>query len=211
MQNEDLKHLWQALLPSWLSGFVVALASVVIVVGTIFATQLHSSTFGLELFNARQAGAQASSFDFKSITDNLAQNQVISNLPLFLFWAGIGVVVYFFAINIAGAFGSAVEMEREMAYVHAPRQRLIRNAALLTVARLLTLGIWLIYLQVFLRLLLPYALGAAHVATASGLLVGTLYAVLAAAVLIISLHLHVVMLRLIFLRTRLLGSTAEEA
>lgn len=210
MKNADTKQLWVTIIPSWLSSFVVVLASLAVVVWTIVISHYRGSNLRQELFDARQSGVGISSFDFKNITDNLARNHIISNMPLFLFWAGIGVIVYFFAVSIAGAFGSAVEMERELEYVNAPRQRLIRVAALHTIIRLVMLGGWIVYLQVFLRILLPYSLGAAHVATTSPILSAVVYGALSVVILSASLHIHLIMLRLIFLRTRLFGSSVEE-
>ncbi|HET7320635.1 MAG TPA: hypothetical protein VFI84_03590, partial [Candidatus Saccharimonadales bacterium] len=170
----------------------------------------RGSALRQELFGVRGGGTGVSTFDFKNITDNLARNHVVSNMPLFLFWAGIGVIVYFFAISIAGAFGRAVEMERELGYVNAPRQRIMRNAAIHTIVRLVMLGAWVVYMELFLRILLPYSLGAAHVAATSVLASAIAYAVLSTSILLASLHIHVVMLRLIFLRTRIFGSSIED-
>jgi hypothetical protein len=210
MKNTDIKQLWLAITPSWLSGFVACLASLAVVVWTIVISRFRGSNLRQELFEVHASGAGISSFDFKNVTDNLARNQVISNMPLFLFWAGIGVIVYFFAISIAGAFGKAVNLERELGYVNAPRQRLLRTAALHAILRLVMLGAWIVYLQVFLRILLPYSLGAAHVAATSALLSAVVYAAVSAVILLVSLHMHVVMLRLIFLRTRIFGSSLED-
>lgn len=210
MKNADIKQLWLALVPSWLSGFAAGLTSLAVATWTIAISNFRGSNLRQELFEARHSGVAMSTFDFKTITNNLARNHFISNMPLFLFWAGIGVIVYFFAVSIAGAFSNAIEMERELAYVHAPRQRLVRTAALHTILRLVMLGVWIVYLQVFLRILLPYSLGAAHVAASSALLNGVAYSVLAVVVLFVALQIHVVMLRLIFLRTRIFGSSAEE-
>lgn len=180
-----------------------------IVIGVIVISQYQSSELRQELFEAHQANTVTSTFGFKTITDNLAQYDIINNAPLFLFWAGIGIVVYFFAVSIMGALSSAVEMEQELEYVNAPRERLIKAAALKTVIRLVLLGLWLAYLQLFLHILLPYVLGAAHVAATSTRTVGMLYAMLAVGILFLSIQGHVTLIRLVALRTRIFGSAAE--
>lgn len=210
MQNNTaLNKIWQLITPSWLSGLIAGIASMAIVIGVIVISQYQSSELRQELFEAHQANTVTSTFGFKTITDNLAQYDIINNAPLFLFWAGIGIVVYFFAVSIMGALSSAVEMEQELEYVNAPRERLIKAAALKTVIRLVLLGLWLAYLQLFLHILLPYVLGAAHVAATSTRATGMLYAMLAVGILFLSIQGHVMLIRLVVLRTRVFGSAAE--
>jgi hypothetical protein len=208
-ENATLNKIWQLITPSWFSGLFAGVLSMAVVVAVIIVSQYQSSALRQELFEAHQVSTASSTFGFKTVTDNLAHNSIVNNAPLFLFWAGIGVIVYFFAVSIMGALSSAVEMEQELEYVNAPRERLIKSAAIKTIVRLLILGVWLVYLQVFLRILLPYVLGAAHVAATSSRAVGMLYAMLAVAILFLSLQMHVTLFRLVFLRTRVFGSSLE--
>lgn len=207
MQNA-LKQIWLLLQPSWLSGLIAGFASLAVVGGMVIVSNYQGSSLQQELFEAKAGQSTASVLGFRTITDNLASNSVVSNLPLFLFWAALGVIVYFFAVSLWEVFGKAEELREELDYVNAPKKHLVRTVILHLLVRLLCLGIWLAYLQLFLRVILPYVLAAAHVAavnlvSASG--IG--YTLLALAMLFVALQAHVVFLRLVWLRLRVFGGT----
>ncbi|HSX36531.1 MAG TPA: hypothetical protein VLG13_00180 [Patescibacteria group bacterium] len=184
------------------------MASLVIVVGTLVIANYQGSSLQQQLFEARQ-GVSQTGFNLQTVTDNLARSTFISNLPLFLFWAGLGVIVYLFATSMWGVLAQAEEFREELEYVHAPRHQLVQNTLLHLALRLAALLAWLGYLELFLRLLLPYCLAAAHVAaTTQARLSGIGYAFLSFIVLLIALQAHVIFLRLMFLRERMFGSTS---
>lgn len=206
MQNPNAKKIWLVLTSSWLSGLAVVVTGLVIVVGTLVIANYQGSSLQQQIFEARQ-GVGETGFNLQTITDNLARNTFISNLPLFLFWAGLGVIVYLFATSMWGALAQAEELREELEYVHAPRHQLVQNTLLHLAVRLAVLLLWLGYLQIFLKVLLPYCLAAAHVAaTTQARLSGIGYGFLAFMVLLVALQAHVIFLRLVFLRRRLFGS-----
>ena len=209
MQN-TLKQTWLLLQPSWLSGLIAIIASLATLAVAIVVSNYEGSSLQQELFSARQGGP-ITSFNFQAVTDNLARNSVISNMPLFLFWAALGVIVYLFATSIWAAFSHAEELREEMEYVNAPRQNLVRTAALHAIVRLAALGLWIAYLQLFLKVLLPYVLAAAHVAAVGLSLANFAYSFLALFVLFVGLQVHVIFLRLVLLRLRAFGNDLTES
>lgn len=209
MQN-SLKQIWQVLTPSWLSGLVVTVLCLVGVIGTLIVSNYQGSRLQQQLFEARGSGPLPLRSDFQTITDNLAHNQVVSNLPLFLFWAVLGIIVYLAATNLWNVLGSAEELREELNYVNAPKRHLVQNVVVHLAARLVVLAAWLAYVQLFLKVLLPYVLDAAHIAAVDLLsLSGIGYTLLAFAVAWVALQAHVVFLRLVFLRSRLWGDEPE--
>lgn len=209
MKNPSSKALTLLLTPSWLSGFVAVVATLVVVVGTIIITRLQGSSLQKDFFVLDNANnVPSASETYQSLTSNLATNPIISNLPLFLFWAGLGLVVYFLATSIYSALTEVAEVREEMGYVNDPRHQLVREAIQQMVLRVVTFAVWIVYLQVFLRMILPYTMAAAHVAgTNLSSLNGVEYGAIAFVVMILSLHLHTVLLRLAFLRPRLFDSS----
>lgn len=208
MQNY-LKQTWILLIPSWLSGLIAMGGSLAVTIGIIVISSYQGSALQQQLFEARGGRSTASVLGLQTIADNLSQNRIIDNLPLFLFWAVLGVIVYLFVIGIWNAFSTAVELHEEMSYVHASRQQLIRQAAQHTIFRLIILGLWLLYLRLFLRLLLPYGLAAAHVATHLNIS-AIVYAVVAVVDIAVALHIHVVLLRLLLTRLRIVGEVVTD-
>lgn len=206
MQN-TLKQIWQVLTPSWLSGLVVFVISLAAVGGTIVITNYEVSGLRQEIFEVRNSGA-VQGFDYQAITSHLAQNQLISNLPLFLFWAGLGVVVYLLATSLWGSLANAEELREEMEYVNAPRKWILRTLLVHLAVRLVVVLLWAAYLRVFLNVFLPYVLAAAHVAATSLSVSSIGYALLALAVGFVALHAHVTLLRLLLLKVRAFGGSA---
>lgn len=209
MKN-TLKQFGILLQPSWLSGLAAGTASAAVVIATVVISNYQGSGLQHELFAAKAGGSTASALGFRTVTDNLAHNSAVSNLPLLLFWAVLGVIVYLFAVHLWGVFGRAEALREELGYVNAPKQYLLRTALSRLALRLLFLAVWLVYLQLFLKLFLPYALAAAHVAAAGWSASNTAYGVLAAAVLSAALHAHVVCARLVLLKLRVFGSQPIE-
>jgi len=208
MQN-TLKQIWQVLTPSWLSGLAAATVSLAAVAGTIVITNYEVSGLKQELFEAKNTGATVQGFDYQAITSHLAQNQVISNLPLFLFWAALGVVVYLLATSLWGWLANAEELREEMDYVNAPRQWILRTILIHLAVRLMVVLLWVLYLQVFLKVFVPYVLAAAHVAATNlSSLGGAGYGLLALATGVLALHIHIVLLRLLLLKVRIFGTQA---
>lgn len=197
--------------PSWLSGLGAATISAGVVVATLIISNYQGSALQQELFEAKAGHASASVLGFRTITDNLAANPVVSNAPLFLFWAALGVVVYFFAAAAWNALTRAEELREELGYVNAPQASLMRKAAVNLLIRLLGGVLWLGYLELFLKAVFPYVLAAAHIAAVNPASPGSVgYAILAFTILTAALQAHVVFLRLIWLRLRLFGGAYSD-
>ena len=208
MQN-TLKQIWVLVQPSWLSGLVAGFLSLGVVVATIVISNFQGSSLQQEIFEVKAGHASDSVINFKAVTDNLASNSFISNLPLFLFWAALGVIVYLFATSLWGGLSKAEELREELEYVNAPREKLLKEGFISMLIRMLCLGLWIGYLEVFLKVLLPYALAAAHIAAVNlTSLTGIGYVLLALAVLFVALQIHTVFMRLVWLRLRVFGRTA---
>jgi len=205
--TSSVRQIWRATIPSWLSGLIAGVVSLAGVAGTIVVTNYEVSNLRQQVFEAKNSGSPVPGFDYQAITAHIAQNQVISNLPLFLFWAALGVVVYLLAASLWSGLASAEELREEMDYVNAPRQWILRTILIHLTIRLMVLVLWVIYLQVFLKILLPYVLAAAHVAATSSLsFSGIGFALLALAVGFLAVHVHTVLLRLLLLKVRVFGN-----
>ena len=162
--NITLKQIWILLQPSWLSGLLAGFASVAVVVATLIISNYQGSSLQQELFEAKAGHGTASVLGFQTITDNLSANKAVSNLPLFLFWAALGVIIYLFATSVWEVFSKAEELREEFEYVNAPKRHMLRDTLVSLLLRLVFLVLWLGYLRLFLQVILPYVLAAAHVA-----------------------------------------------
>jgi hypothetical protein len=203
--NYDLRLFSSLLVPSALSGLLSVLVSL-FAVGTIAVlTNYQGSSFQQDVLRVRSgAEKEAVIEDYNYINDDLERNIIIDRAPVMVFWMFVGTLVYFMVTGVSGAVAGARSLERELGYVHVRSKELLRHVYIKSAIRFCVLGVWLGFIMLFFRLLLPYCLAAAHVGAGNVTSVtGVFYIVLAIIVLTISFHIHVVMLRLVVLRPRL--------
>jgi hypothetical protein len=205
--NEQLPSLGAVLSPSWLSGLTVVVVSLVVVVGTVVAAHYNGSSLQL-LHDTQIRSSQNVDDNYVTLDDGLSASVLISDIPLFLLWGGVGFIAYNFTMNIIGAFRRVIDLEHELDYVHADRQKLIREAVQRLIFEVVMLIIWFLYIQFTLHKLLPYVVALAYAGSgAFGWLQNTGYIVSSAILLAIGLHLHVISLRLVLLRQRVFRSS----
>ena len=194
----------QLLKPSWVSGLICVLASIAIVVASLAALFYKGSS--LKILVQLQRDAATTSTNYQAVDTTMANNAFLSNVPLLVFWAGVGIVAYACTSAIVQALRSAAELEQEMSYVHIQRRELIRTAFERLAIRLFSLTVWFIYLHFTIHTVIPYAVAVSYAGTLeSSWALGVLYVLGAVSVLIVSMHAHTVLLRLVALRPRLFG------
>ncbi|MDB5175623.1 MAG: hypothetical protein JWM81_481 [Candidatus Saccharibacteria bacterium] len=205
MKNQDrnLERIGQTILPSWLELTVAAIITVIMGAGAYLSKVINSNTDfqgGVSLLGS------STSSSIQRVTDSLAQNTLISNLPLLFFWASVGFVVYSSAIHVSAIFSNAEDLREQMGYVHSSRQALVNDAIMRLVIRTVAVVAWAFYIKLFIVIIIPYTLAAFQVSFNAILLSDKiLYSLLAAAVMIFGLHIHVMLLRIITLRSKLLS------
>lgn len=230
-KDYDIRLFARLLRPSALSGLLCVLIAFLTVTGVVLASNYEVKGFRQELlgFQQRQEeeklakeqaeleqmmydpfGNVSLSADYGQINDSFANNNLIRNIPVMIFWMFVGALVYFLVTGIFGAFQEARNIGDELNYMHVRRQELLRVVYIKTGIRLATLVIWLLYVTLFMRIILPYALAAAHIAANNVLSFSALpYLALAFFSLVVSLHLHVMLLRLTLLRPRVFSADSS--
>jgi len=206
MKNANIKALRILLTPSWLSGFIDGLVWVILVPAGLLSTHFIGSQWQQGLFNL----GSDSSATYHQLTNHIQDNRLIGNLPLLIFWLGIGLIIYYLAVGLYEAFHSAVELREELEYVHARRRQLLRSVLEQLAIRSAALVAWIFYTAFFFRQLVPYILSALRSLGAAFSLHNLEQGVLAALVLLIGLHLHTVLLRLVALKERVFSSVVYD-
>lgn len=203
--NYDLRLFSSLLVPSALSGLMCVLVSL-FTIGTIAVlTNYQGSSFQQDVLRSQTSiENDAVTEDYNYINDDLERNVVIDRAPVMVFWMFVGTLVYFMVTGVTGAIAGAQSLERELGYVHVRSKELLRHVYIKSAIRFCVFGVWLGFIVLFFRLLLPYCLAAAHVGAGNiTSFMGAFYIVLAFVVLTVSFHIHIVMLRLVALRPRI--------
>ena len=190
--------------PSWLSGLVCIVVSLGLTAATIISLQYAGSSLKVD-YDKYQATTHSRN-QSQVIADSYrtdTTHKLISSAPLLVFWALIGLVVYMLATGVVAAIQQANEMKHELDYVNSNRTRLLGTVFFHFVVRCAVIAIWLPYILFFFHKIIPYVLTAAE---AGGLLTldGALGAFLSFAVMTLALHLHIILLRALLFRPRVL-------
>ncbi len=206
---ETLKELRIMLTPSWLSG-LLSVASGIIVIGVeSLVVHLKGSSLEQLILAIHSVGGIAAG-SYQSITSNLDNIAVINDLPLFILWAGVGSIVYVFAVKVYRGFTSVADTEERMHYVHANSKAVLKEALTHLAVRLLALAILIAMVLAFIHIALPYSLMLAIRFGQNLSLQNMLYALLGVFIVAACLSLMVSDLRLLALRLRLVGESEEE-
>jgi hypothetical protein len=191
------------LTPSWLSGSIAVLSALVLSVGTLIIVRYQSSSIRLDYLSYQ--ASHISHVD-QELGNQVLTNSFIANLPLLVFWSLVGMVVYLFVSNIFAAIGSTAEFNEELNYVHADRRHLLHQAFEHLAIRLAVLAVWAVYLLLFFHQILPYCIAASLVGSAYfSFWQSASYLGLAMGVMMLAIHLHTILLRLLLFRPRVLS------
>lgn len=202
MKNDP--PFWKLLTPSWLSNVLGLFVGLVVVAGAIIMSHYQGSQLQQEIFEDHSQSAGTATGSYHTIINNISNNHVIGVAPLFILWAGVGLAVYYFAVNIVGALTNVLQLKHQLNYVNASRQALVRQAVTRLVVRLLALLAWFGFIKLSLDIVLPYVLSAAHAASPTLASPSNIaIALLAVIIMYADVHVHAVFLRLMALKPRL--------
>src|SRR5690242_11413457 len=116
--------LIQMLFPSWASAVAcAALAS--FLVAAVFVTFQYN---GSQLQLIKTQAASEHTIDYDALDEDLTARNLLGDIPLFIFWGGVGFLAYTLTIALAGGLGNAMTFRKQLNYVHADRKKLIREA-----------------------------------------------------------------------------------
>ncbi len=199
--HHDRRLFVLLLIPSWLSGIIAVIAGVGVAVGTIVLAHYRGSSVQVDFLRYRSGGTVS---DFETVSSGLQANKLIANLPLLMFWGLVGLVVYLFAINIIEVVKNTAQLTEELGYAHVNRRRLVWDAAKRLLVRLLVIALWVPYILFFFHRLLPYCISNMTLASAKlPSFPGLMHTLLVVVIMVLAIHAHTVLLRLLFLRPRL--------
>src|SRR5579884_3679658 len=153
--------------PSWLSGLIAVASGLIMVVGVIVAFSFSNSQVQQQLVALQNTTVPALTQPGQNPPGNDARS-LQNTWPLIAIWAVVGLVVYFVVEAIVNAVRSVTELRQQLDYVHAERNALLRVTVESLVIRLLAAVLWLVFIELFLKRIIPYSITAAH-ASASDL------------------------------------------
>ena len=200
----DIQIIKLLLTPSWLSGLIDVVGGLVVVIGVVFVFALSTNQFNLQLLRLDNTPSSSVITLPSQVESSNVNTSLSTTWPLLVFWGIIGLVAYFFVENIVNTYRQINEFGKELNYVNAKRDLIIKMAVENLLLRTVSALGWLVFLNVFLKIIIPFAiteshLWVTHIKSINGLLDGFK----AFIIMVVSLHLNTVFLRLIFKKPRL--------
>jgi len=199
-------NLDELLQPSWLSGLIAVTVGLVVTVGVLLVFSFNNSPFQQQLTSLQNTSSPTLTLPGQA-PPGTTENSLENTWPLMGFWALVGLVIYFIVETVVNVFHNIEELREEMDYVHARRDLIVRTTVEYLLIRLLAVTVWLFFIDMFFKKIIPYSILAAH-AAASDLHTwqGYLYALMSFFMIATSLQLHTIFLRLSLRRTRVFSS-----
>ncbi|HSX53025.1 MAG TPA: hypothetical protein VLF90_01490 [Patescibacteria group bacterium] len=204
------KRLGMTLLPSMLSGIIVMVLTPLILLGGTWSQGLGKGLLYDFLFGSNSSAEliQTSKGSFAAFGNTVFGNPLLNKVLFFVFWMLVGLIVYVLLHGFLRGVSTAAEEVEESQYVNADKAHNIKHLEVRAAVRLVVLAAWILYSVVFIKILLPFSVLVVRLSiSGQSQGIGWLYALSGVITLILSLHLHVIWLRLFTLRVRVFGTS----
>jgi len=203
------KRLIRIFTPSWISSLIAVLAGLIVTLGVIIAFNFNSSQIQQQLISYENTNTKQPALTLPGQAPPPEETSSLQNTwPLIAFWAVVGLIVYFVAESIYNVINNAEEFTKELNYVHAKRDLIIRTAIENIVLRIVIAILWLFFIDLSLKKILPNSINTAQqAATNPHLIQSILYGAASFIMIVVSAHLNIVFLRLVMRRTRIFSGS----
>ena len=207
IDTQDKKLFSLLVTPSWLSGLIAVSAGLIVSVGVIIAFSVNISSVQQQLTVWQQNQPTRELTKPSQIVTSNDHPQIKDSWPLLVVWAGVGLLVYIITAAIVHGLSSAEALRESMGYVNSKPLVALEITAGHIVLRIVATIALIALVRIFIKEIIPYGITAAH-ASASDLLsaTGLLYAVLAFAIIVVTIHIQTIFLRLALGRVRVFSA-----
>lgn len=194
--------------PTFLSGCLVAFGAVLVLLAAnasflIKSGLLYDTLIGQDSSYQYIQSSYSSSETFSSIT---LGEPIVDKIFYFGFWFFVGLLIYATFSSFSLVVGEASRDVAELHYVNARKEFIAKRVFLRLVMRTSAIVGLLMFSWVMVRLLLPFCVLAVRVAFSEWGLAGWLWCIMSFLVMVLSLHLYVILLRLLVMRPRVFES-----
>ncbi|MDB5186203.1 MAG: hypothetical protein JWL85_726 [Candidatus Saccharibacteria bacterium] len=209
---KPIRHTSLLLKPSFASLLACfSVAGVVLITSMLLYTSKNGLLY--EYMFGKHSSAemiQSSANSMAAFSEAMFNNAALNDVLFFVFWMLLGCIVYLVLAGFGFTLSLAGKTLHELHYVNIQRKITDDDPFTKVALRSLVILMWFVYSVFFFKILLPFSILSGQIGISNLYdLDGWLYVGLAFAVLIASLHLHVVLLRLLMLRPRVFGGSDD--
>ena len=190
------------LLPSWISGLLCVLTGLGVAL-FVFIDSHYRGSFLQQQIDAWRVLNTQNDLSYYGGPNAFTLDGVFSNVVTFIVWGLIGLVLYLFVAAVVQLAREVRTTAQEAGFVHSSLGAVVRTAGLHLVLRAGILGLWVVYLRFFFRHIAITCLSwLSSIALQPATKTGVGHTLLAIVVIALSVHVAVILLRLLLLRVR---------
>jgi hypothetical protein len=195
--------------PSLLSGTVTVIGALLLLLVANFSYLLRSGLLYDAIFgkNSSVELIQTSRDTASALNQTVFGNETLNHILFFGFWMVVGLFVYVTIMAVSQSISELGTDLKSLSYIHARKILIEQNLLVRTAIRAAGFLSACIFGWIFVRFLVPFSVLATRVGF-SGLeeISGWFYLFLGTIVLILSIHIMVIIARVIVVRPRVFGS-----
>jgi len=204
-----LKQLAVLLSPSFLSGSLCVSSSIIVLLGATWSYSVGTGAVYNFLFGPGSSAELISSSrtSISVFFNTVFGNSILNKTLYFGFWMMVGLIVYVIIMGLIHGTSTAVRDVEEVTYTNVKKHDKYKTFGLRIGIHLLVAVAWALYCVFFVKIFFPFSILAARVGFVQlPHITGWLYSPLSFVILTLSLHIHVIFIRLVVLRLRLYES-----
>jgi hypothetical protein len=194
--------------PSWLSLLFCLFIALALCAWVVLSLVFKSSGVSQLILHPNGMGhTQQSILTLPGQAAPESANSLQNTWPLIVFWGFVGLIVYFVVdlfLNLASDIG---RFNRELDYVHARRDIIIKTTTEILIVRLVAVVLWLFFVDFFIKRVIPHCINLCDNSTHAISLIHAAEDVLVAFIIMfVCMHINTVFLRIVLRRARIIRS-----
>lgn len=207
------KRFLRVLTPSFSSSFI-CIGLGLFVAGLVFVSTSYVGSYeAIQLNNLQTSELSDNKLiaAYQIAYDKVVYNQSLGSGALFAFWCVVGGVCYMTFAAVIRGLREINGFKDEVEYVHINRHTLFREQSERLLIRLAVLVLLFLLFQFFVDQAIPWSRQLAQIgAVESGIIGKVGYSVSAVTIIAATVHVVIVLLRLLTLRVRLFGDEVPD-
>ncbi|HRJ06054.1 MAG TPA: hypothetical protein PK096_00595 [Candidatus Saccharibacteria bacterium] len=199
--SSNKKQIAELLAPS-ISSAIVALVGAALAVAFLLLPQLFNNDHVSQYFEFARENQNGLLQRYDEVNVALNSSEVAANLAVFMIWGLAGLVGYALVSSMGRGIRNFIQFEQTVEYFERDRRAIIREALIHTTVRLVAVGLIVCLYFLGMYVILPVAFVATQAAFNAPVLLGTISIFGAFLLTLLSIHVLVLLVRLLLLRTR---------
>ena len=199
-----LKQFLRLVSPSFLSGTVSLLLAVGIVIA-VLSPFLYKGSYLEQYGEAVRSYPGTFMQNYETIATQLNSSETVGNISIFFSWAIVGFTLYYLGLLIISLFINITTFSNILGYKNTDKKSFIRWAFERLAIRVASSFGLIAWASFGFYAVVPVVLTLIAAAYSSSIFMGGVYIIASLVFLAVSFHVSVILLRLVFLRPRIIS------